>query len=56
MALDIYLTPPISDEPERVFSDTGNLLTLKRRLINSEGVKQMTCLRRWDRSGIISLS
>jgi hypothetical protein len=56
MALDIYSTPPMSDEPERVFSDTGNLLTPKRRLMNSEGVEQMTCLRRWDRSGIISLS
>ena len=56
MALDIYSTPPMSEEPERVFSDTGNLLTPKRRLMNSEGVEQMTCLRRWDRSGIISLS
>jgi hypothetical protein len=56
MALDIYSTPPMSDEPERVFSDTGNLLSPKRRLMKGEGVEQMTCLRRWDRSGIITLS
>jgi hypothetical protein len=39
MALDIYSTPLISDEPERVFSDTGGLLSLKRRLMNGEGVE-----------------
>ena len=56
MALDVYSTPPMSDEPERVFSDTGHLLSPTRRLMNSEGIEQMTCLRRWDRSATISLS
>ena len=56
MALDVYSTPPMSDEPERIFSDTGNLLSPKRRTMNGEGVEQMTCLRRWDRSGFITLS
>jgi hypothetical protein len=56
MALDVYSTPPMSDEPERVFSDTGNLLSPKRRTMTGEGVEQMTSLRRWDRSGIITLS
>jgi hypothetical protein len=56
MALDIYSVPPMSDEPECVFSDTGHLLTPKRRKMNGEGVEQMTCLRRWDRSGIVTLN
>jgi hypothetical protein len=46
----------MSDEPERVFSDTSGLLSLKRRLMNGEGVEQMTCLRRWHRSGIVTLN
>jgi hypothetical protein len=56
MALDIYSVLPMSDEPERVFSDTGNLLSPKRRTMNGEGVEQMTCLRRWHRSGIVTLN
>jgi hypothetical protein len=45
MALDIYATPAISDEPERVFSTTGNLLSQRRRHMTGEGVEQMICLR-----------
>jgi len=56
MALDVYSTPPMSDQLERVFSDTGNLLSPRRRHMSGEGVEQMTCLRSWDRSGIIKLS
>jgi hypothetical protein len=56
MALDIYATPAMSDEPERVFSTTGNLLSQRRRHITGEGVEQMICLRSWERSGIITLS
>jgi hypothetical protein len=56
MALDVYSTPPMSDEPERVFSGTGSLLSARRRQMTGEGVEQMTCLRSWDRSGIVTLS
>jgi hypothetical protein len=45
MALDIYATPAISDEPERVFSITGNLLSQRRRHMIGEGVEQMIYLR-----------
>ena len=55
MALDIYSTVPMSDSPERVFSSTGHLLSPKRRTMAGEGVEQMTCLRAWEQSGIISL-
>jgi hypothetical protein len=56
MALDIYATPVMSDEPERVFSTTGNLLSQCRRHMIGEGVEQMICLRSWERSSIITLS
>jgi hypothetical protein len=55
MALDVFSTPPISDEPERVFSIAGNLLSPRRRCMKGEAVKQMLCLKSWQQSGIISL-
>jgi hypothetical protein len=55
MALDVYSTPPMSDEPERVFSITGNLMSPRRRHLAGQGIEQMVCLRSWDRSGIITL-
>jgi hypothetical protein len=56
MALDIFSTVPMSDSPERVFSDTGNLLSPSRRTMTGDCVEQITCLRRWEQSSIISLS
>jgi hypothetical protein len=47
MALDIYSTPVCSDEPERVFSMAGNLLSPRRRQLKGESVEQMLYLRSW---------
>jgi hypothetical protein len=55
MALDVFTTLAMSDEPERVFSITGNLLALRRRSLKGEGVEQMLCLRSWQSSSIIKL-
>jgi hypothetical protein len=55
MALDVFATPAMSDEPERVFSIVGNLLAPRRRSLKGEGVEQMLCLRSWQSSGIIKL-
>jgi hypothetical protein len=55
MALGVYSTPPISDEPERVFSNTGNLMSPRRRHLVGQGVEQIICLRSWDQSGVITL-
>jgi hypothetical protein len=45
----------MSDEPERVFSIAGNLLSPRRRQLSGKAVEQMLCLRNWQRSGIITL-
>jgi hypothetical protein len=55
MALDVYSTPPMSDSPERVFSDTGHLMAPKRRHMTGESVEQITCLRSWQASDLIKL-
>jgi hypothetical protein len=36
MALDVYSTPYMSDEPERVFSATGTSLTPRRRTLKGD--------------------
>jgi hypothetical protein len=55
MALDIYSTPAMSDEPERVFSITGNVLSQRRRRLTSDAVQWLLCLRSWQNSEIIAL-
>jgi hypothetical protein len=55
MALDIYSTPAMSDEPERVFSITGNVLAQRRRRLTSDAVQWLLCLRSWQNSEIIAL-
>ncbi|KAM0708864.1 hypothetical protein Q7P35_002900 [Cladosporium inversicolor] len=55
MALDIYSTPAMSDEPERVFSVAGNVLAPSRRRLTSEVMQWLLCLRSWQKSEIIKL-
>jgi len=45
MAIDVYSTPCMSDEPERVFSTTGALLQPRRRTLKGDIVEQMICLQ-----------
>jgi hypothetical protein len=52
MALDIYCTPPMSDELERVFSIAGNTLNPRRRVMTEDTVQELLCLRSWQRSGL----
>jgi hypothetical protein len=55
MALDIYSTPAMSDEPERVFSIAGHVLPPSRRRLTSEAMQWLLCLRSWQNSDIITL-
>ena len=55
MALDVYSTPAMSDEPERVFSIGGNVLSVCRRRLISDAVHWLLCLRSWQNSEIITL-
>jgi hypothetical protein len=55
MALDIYSTPAMSDEPERVFSVAGHVLAPSRRCLTSEAMQWLLCLRSWQNSDIIAL-
>lgn len=56
MALDIYSTPAMSDELERIFSATGAAVSLRRRLLKSETIRWIMCLKSWIRSGLVNLN
>jgi hypothetical protein len=45
----------MSDELERVFSITGNVLAQRRRRLTSDAMQWLLCLRSWQNSEIISL-
>jgi hypothetical protein len=53
MALDVFSTPVMSDEPERVFSEAGAALGTRRRSLSADTVKNTQCLRSWIRAGVI---
>lgn len=53
MALDIYATPAMSDAPERIFSETGAAVGPRRRLLHSETIKWLMCVKSWVRSGVV---
>jgi hypothetical protein len=44
----------MSDELERVFSETGAMLSPRRQQMNAETVQQTMCLRQWRRRGLFT--
>jgi len=55
LALDIYSVPAMADAPERLFSQTGDILSPRRRQITSDHIKFIMCLRSWIDQGLITL-
>jgi len=54
LALDTFLTPVMSDEPERVFSEAGAMIDTRRRLLGEETVKYLICMKSWIRTRTIT--
>ena len=55
MALDVLTIPPISDEPERKFSEAGDVVQPRRRRIKDTTLQTTLCLRSWQRQGLITI-
>jgi hAT family C-terminal dimerisation region len=53
MAIDLFGIPAMSSEPERLFSDTGDMVTLKRNRLHADIIGAGMCLKQWDRDGAI---
>ena len=53
MALDLMTAPPMSSEPERIFSLTGLLLTPNRAQLQFDIIGASIAVGSWDKEGII---
>ena len=47
MAMDILTVPPMSDEPERKFSDSGLMLTDRRNRLEDDTINLTMSLKSW---------
>jgi hypothetical protein len=54
MAINILSIPPMSDEPERVFSGGRRTVSWDRAQIEAETIEIRECLKHWKRSGILN--
>ncbi|CAD0011781.1 unnamed protein product [Aureobasidium pullulans] len=54
MARDLFTIPAMSDEPERVFSSCGNMVTPQRGKLTGEAIEESQCIKSWMRHGIIT--
>jgi hypothetical protein len=55
MAIDILSIPPMSDEPERVFSGARRTVSWDRGQLEPETIEMRECLKHWKRSGILDV-
>ena len=55
MTLDIFAVPAMSGAPERVFSTAGDVISPRRRLLQSETLGWLMTLKSWINSGVIAL-
>ena len=56
LALNVYAVPPMSDEPERVFSITGAAITPRRRNLTSDKINDSMCLKAWLRAKVLIIN
>ena len=54
LAITIFPTPAMSDEPERVFSSCGLMIRPHRSTISPKIVAAPQCLRSWSREGLVT--
>lgn len=55
MSLDIFSVLAMSDEPERIFSQTGHILSPRRRRLTSKSMQRLMCMKSWMEQGVAHL-
>ena len=55
MALDIHSIPAMSDEPERIFSKSGHMVSPRRAHLDPKTIGAAMAVSSWEREGVISL-
>lgn len=56
MAMDVFSIPPMSDEPERVFSSARRTISWFRHSLSARMVEILECFNHWIRNGLLRLS
>jgi hypothetical protein len=54
MAIDILSIPPMSAEPERIFSGARRTISWQRMCLGADNIEKGECLKSWIRSGLIA--
>jgi hypothetical protein len=54
MARDLFTIPAMSDEPERVFSSAGLMVTPSRGRLSAKAIGQTQCVKSWIKTGVIA--
>jgi len=52
MAIDIFLIPAMSDDPERVFSGARRTISWERARLGAAMIEKLECLKNWIKAGI----
>ena len=55
IALDLITIPPMSSDPERIFSLTGLLLTANRARLQFDIIGALMAMGSWDKEGVINM-
>jgi hypothetical protein len=53
MAVDILSIPPMSAEPERIFSGARRTISWERYCLGAENIERGECLKSWLKSGLV---
>jgi hypothetical protein len=51
---DLFTIPAMSDEPERVFSSCGNMVTAQRGNPSDEAIEEAQCIKNWMKNEVIT--
>jgi len=55
LAIDVLSIPAMSDDPERVFSDTRRTISWERMSLGAEVIEHGECLKSWDSAGLLTM-
>jgi hypothetical protein len=53
MAIDVLSIAPMSDDPERVFSDSRRTVSWDRVRLGVENIEKTECLGNWNKNDLI---
>jgi hypothetical protein len=53
MAIDVLSIPPMSAEPERVFSGARRTISWDRYRLGPDNIERIECMKSWIRTGIV---